>query len=159
MVVAVGNFLKQHRAATGNLELQEVHDGTRATHTWDAENRLTLAEVPFGIVNTMTYRGDGLRVEKQDGDGTSKFIWDGSNILLETDGNNNYQTFYTVQPLAYGNLISQYRSGSLSSFFHFDALGSTDRLTSAAEVVTDSYCYAAYGRLLGSFGNTVNPFL
>ena len=158
MVIAVGNFLKQYRAATGNLELQEVHDGTRATHTWDAENRLILAETPTAL-NTMTYRGDGLRVEKQDGDGTTRFIWDGANILCETDGNNNYQNFYTVQPLAYGNLISQYRSGPLASYYHFDGLGSTDRLTNAAEAVTDSYVYQAYGKQVASSGTTINPFL
>ena len=63
-----------------------------------------------------------------------------------------------MQPAAYGNLLSQRRDDN-SHFFHFDGLGSTDRLTDAAEAITDSYCYAAYGKLLGSSGNTVNPFL
>ena len=158
MVVAVGNLLKQYRATTGNLQHQHDPDGGRTTNTWDAENRLTQAQVPFDIVNTMTYRADGLRVEKEDSTGTSKFIWDGSNILLETDGNDATQAVYTLQPLEYGNLLSQYRSGSLSSYYHFDGLGSTDRLTNTAEAETDSYCYAAFGELLGSSGNTVNPF-
>ena len=91
--------------ATGNLELQEVYDDTRTTNTWDAENHLTLVEAPSNVVNTMTYRADGLRVEKEDGTGTSKFIWDGANILLETNGNDATQAVYTLQPLAYGTRL------------------------------------------------------
>ena len=87
----------------------------------------------------MTYRSDGLRVEKEDSTGTLKFVWDGQNMLLETNANGVTQADYTLQPAGYGNLISQRRLGS-SSFFHFDALGSTDRLTTALQAITDSYC-------------------
>ena len=147
--------------ATGNLELQEVHDGTRTTNTWDVENHLTLVEAPSDVVNTMTYRADGLRVEKEDGTGTSKFVWDGQNILTETDGNDDTQAVYTLKPAAYGNLLSQRRKvGELwvPHFFHFDALGSTSELTDINELASDSYIYRAYGKLVTSTGNTVNPF-
>jgi hypothetical protein len=36
------------------------------------------------------------------------------------------QAEYTLQPMTYGNLLSQRRSNA-SSFYHFDALGSADR--------------------------------
>ena len=143
--------------ATGNLQLEREPGGGRATYTWDAENHLTLSEVPVGIVNTMTYRADGLRIEKQDSSGTSKFIWDGQNILTETDVSDTTQATYTLKPSGYGNLISQ-RRGADSHFFHFDGLGSTDRLTDASQEITDNYCYLAYGQLRGSTGTTVNPF-
>ena len=67
--------------------------------------------LPSGIVNTFTYNGDGQRVQKIDSTGTTKHVWDGQNILLETDGSNIIQVVYTLQPMLYGNLISQRRSG------------------------------------------------
>jgi RHS repeat-associated protein len=43
-------------------------------------------------------------------------------------------------------------------YYHFDGLGSTDRLTDAAGNVTDSYGYRAYGEEVASTGSTTNPF-
>ena len=56
----------------------------------------------------------------------TKYLWDGDNILAETDGSDTVTTVYTNEPQQYGNLISQ-RSGTTTSYFHFDALGSTRR--------------------------------
>ena len=109
--------------AAGNLAVEEAPGG-RTTNTWDAENRLTLVQAPSSVINTMAYRADGLRVEKQDSSGTSRFIWDGENILQETDAANATVCQYTLQPLLHGHLVSQ-RRGNASRFYHFDALGST----------------------------------
>ena len=48
--------------------------------------------------DTFTYNGDGQRVQKLDSTGTTKHIWDGENILLETDGSNVIQVVYTLKP-------------------------------------------------------------
>ena len=79
----------------------------RTSYTWDFENRLTQVALPSASPNTFTYNGDGQRVQKQDSTGTTKHVWDGQNILLETDGSNIIQVVYTLQPELYGNLISQ----------------------------------------------------
>jgi RHS repeat-associated protein len=64
----------------------------------------------------------------------------------------------TLEQLAhYGNLVSQ-RRGSASSFHLFDALGSTDRLTTSLAIVTDSYIYQAFGALQNVSGATANPY-
>lgn len=145
--------------STGNLTVQNAPIG-RTTHTWDAENHLIIVKTPDNIVNTMTYRADGLRVAKQDSTGTSKFIWDGKNILHETDSNGTTQATYTLQSFEYGNLLSQFRNET-SSFYHFDAIGATDSLTDSAQAVSDYYKYKAYGEMIdnGSSIVTVNPFL
>ena len=54
--------------------------------------------LPSAIVDTFTYNGDGQRVQKIDSTGTTKHVWDGQNILLETDGSNIIQVVYTLQP-------------------------------------------------------------
>lgn len=104
-----------------------------------------------------TYNGDGQRVQVVDSQGTKKQIWDGKNILLETDGADATQVVYTQEPADYGNLVSQ-RRGSTTSTFLFDALGSTRKVTNSAGSVTDSYEYRAYGEIYTSSGTTVNVF-
>ena len=106
--------------------------------------------------NTFSYNGDGQRVQKQDSTGTTKHVWDRQNILLETDGSNIIQVVYTLEPMVYGNLISQRRSG-VTSFYLFDGLGSTTQLASNAGSVTDSYLYDSFGNVLLT-GTTANPF-
>ena len=85
-----------------------------------------------------SYDGDGLRRQKVTAAGTTKFIWDGQDVLLETDVSNNTQVTYTQTPDIYGNLVSQRRS-TTSKYYHFDALGSTLALTGSDETVTDTY--------------------
>ena len=86
----------------------------------------------------------------------SKHVWDGQNILLETDSSNSIQVVYTLNPTAYGNLISQDRGGT-SSFYLFDGSGSTTQLVNSFGSVTDDYVYDSFGNILAD-GTTVNPF-
>ena len=113
--------------------------------------------LPSGTRNTFTYNGDGQRVQKQDSAGTTKHVWDGQNILLETDGSNIIQVVYTQEPTEYGNLLSQRRGGT-SSFYLFDGLGSTWQLVNSTGSVTDSYLYDSFGGILLTSGMTSNPF-
>ena len=84
-------------------------------------------------------------MQKQDSTGTTKHVWDGQKILLETDGSNIIQVVYTLEPEHYGNLISQRRSGT-TSFYLFDGLGSTRQLVGSTGSVTDSYLYDSFGK-------------
>jgi hypothetical protein len=78
-------------------------------------------------------------------------------VLLETDLNDITQVVYTVGRGFYGPLLSQYR-GATPSFYLYDGLGSTDRLTDISATVTDSYVYQAFGNLIASTGTTTNLF-
>jgi RHS repeat-associated protein len=104
------------------------------------------------------YNADGQRVQKVDSTGTANFVWDGQNVLQEADQNEVTQVTYTLGPALYGNLLSQ-RRGTATSFYHFDGLGSTDRLTNATGTVTDTYVYQAFGSVQSSSGSTINPYL
>jgi len=105
----------------------------------------------------MTYNADSLRVQKQDSTGTTKSIWDGQNILLDANASNVTQSLYSLNPNFFGNLLSQSRAGT-SSFFQFDALGSTAALASSLGSLTDTYHYKAFGEAVDGSGSTVNPF-
>jgi len=59
----------------------------------------------------------------------------------------------------YGDdLISQNRAGA-HTYYHYDAQGSTRMLTNAAETVTDTYIYDAFGSLIDQAGATANTYL
>ena len=142
----------------GNLLTSQSPTNQLTTNTWDVENRLTRVALPSGIVDTFTYNGDGLRVQKQDSTGTTNHIWDGKNILLETDGSNIIQVLYTLEPATYGNLISQSRS-AVESLYLFDAMGSTSILTTSTGMLANQYFYDAFGNILpGSTETVTNPF-
>jgi RHS repeat-associated protein len=127
-------------------------DGSLTTSTWDFENMCTGIVLPSGSRNTFTYAADLKRRSAEDAAGLVRFVHDGENVLLETDGGGETQVSYTLEPslrpaggpVGYGNLISQ-RRGSTSSWHHFDALGSTDRLTDASESELASYVQTAFG--------------
>ena len=108
-------------------------------------------------MDTFTYNGDSQRVGKTDQPGTLKYVWDGQNVLIETDASAAIEAVHTLEPALYGNQVSQRRSGA-TSYYHFDALGSTLQLTDASATVTDSYLYRAFGDLVTSSGTTTNPY-
>jgi RHS repeat-associated protein len=142
---------------SGNQLTVSAPGNARTSFTWDIESRLTTARLATGVRNTFQYDGDGKRVLRQDSSGTLKGVWDGENIVVETDQNNVTQVVYTLEPAVYGNLLSQRRAGA-TNYFLFDGLGSTDRITDGTGTVTDSYIYQASGTVVSSSGHTVTPF-
>jgi YD repeat-containing protein len=130
----------------GNLLSTSTPSSGTTTYTWDGENRMTAGH---------TYNGDGQLVQEASG---LNQVWDGENILLETDGNGSVQAVYTLEPETYGNLISQSRGG-VDSYYIFDGLGSTTILTADSGSRTNQYFYDAFGNALGGSGGTATtPF-
>ena len=102
-------------------------------------------------------RDGGKRRSIEDSDGLRKLIWDAENILAETDSGGTTQAAYTLAPEAFGSLISQRRSGA-TSFHHYDALGSTNKLTDAGEDTEVEYLYKSFGEQSILSGSSANPF-
>ena len=79
-----GNLIRKTLLATGNY----------TQYTYDAENRLTkVEEFAAGnptAITTSSYRYDGLgrRIEKVANGQTTRYIYDGEDILLEYNGSN-----------------------------------------------------------------------
>jgi RHS repeat-associated protein len=139
----------------GSLSLTRSPSNQRTSYTWDGEGRLTQVSLPTGTANTFTYNGDGQRVQKLDSTGTTKLIWDLQNVLVETDTTNVVQAVFTIEPVAYGNLVS-HRRGAATLIYHYDGLGSMDRLSDANGTVSDSYLYRAFGSVTTLSGTTTN---
>jgi RHS repeat-associated protein len=143
--------------AEGNQQKVREPSGNLTTYAWDYENRNSRVQLPSAQIVTMAYQPDGLRVTKATATDTTKFVWDRDNYLVETDGSDATLAVYTSDPQQFGNLVSQ-RRGSTSSFFHFEALGSTRNLTASNGATSDTFLFDAFGNLVTSSGSTVNPF-
>jgi RHS repeat-associated protein len=143
--------------ANGNTTGEARPNGDLVTHTWDIENHQTKVELPSSVINTITLDGDGKRRSIEDSSGLRKIVWDLENILVETDNSNATVAQYNLAPEAYGNLVSQRRSGA-TSFHHFDALGSTNKLTDSSINTLAEYLYRAFGQQTILSGSSSNPF-
>ena len=107
------------------------------TNTWDVRNQLSQVELPSLTVLTYTYDADDRRTGRDDGGEERLYVHDGRNVLIETDELAVVEAENTFEPIEHGKLISQH-DGTESHWHAYDALGSTDRLTDSAEVVSDS---------------------
>jgi RHS repeat-associated protein len=131
-------------------------NGSLTTYAWDDQNRLQVLELPSGGRVTQTYDHEGRRRQREDANGTVKFIWDGKQLLAELDSGGNTLARYTSGLDEFGPTVSQ-RRGATSSFYLSDALGSVLRLAGANESVTDSYVLDAWGAQIAASGSTTNP--
>lgn len=142
--------------ANGNQRVQ--HTGSeRTTFAWDYESRPTTVRLAAGTITTFSYDADNRRVQKQNSAASAKYVWDLDAMLLETNLVDVTQAVYSIPPNGHANLLSQRRDAD-TRYYHFDATGSTDRLTNTSAGTTDSYVYSAFGLILGSTGATINPY-
>jgi RHS repeat-associated protein len=135
--------------ANGNL-IQKTEGGVTSTYEWDAEDRLkwvcNSAPCPqSSAVASFKYDALGRRVEKVVGAATHAFAYDGEDILRYTRPGSVWIYVHGPgidEPLARENEAGAWR------FFHADGLGSLVQVTNASGVVTESFGYDAFGRLL-----------
>ncbi len=124
------------------------------TAVYDAENHL----VSVGSTTSYIYDADGNRVSQTTSAGTVQYLVDTSAafaaVAEERDTNSNLLARYD-----YGDDLIRMDRGGSPSYYVFDGLGSTRALTNGGGTVTDSDSYDAFGSLVASTGNTVNPFL
>lgn len=138
----------------GNTQVENA-GGSLTTYTWSAENMCVGIALPSGALNTFAYDADLKRRQAEDSAGLAKFINDLENVLLETDAGGTTLVVYTLEPMQYGNLISQRRGGA-SAWHHFDALGSTERLTDSDQAALATYLNTAFGVPVVATGNHPN---
>ena len=143
----------------GNLKTK-VDGSSTTTYAYNGENCLiSVTQTESGTTNVETYAYDweGNRISKTTNGVVTKYLVDSNGlaqVLEERDGDGNLLAYYT-----YGNdLISQTRGG-VTSYFQYDGLGSTRRLTDEDGNVTDTYIYDAFGNILNRTGTTQNSYM
>ena len=147
----------------GNL-IRVIGSAQSALYEYNAENKLVRATVQSGVLVTeesYTYDYQGNRTSKTThrSDGVTeyvKYLNDNSsltNVLAEMGAEGSVQAYYTIG----ADLISQERDGNVSVYL-YDGHGSVVGLANESGVVTDTYCYDAFGNLLKSTGSTANNY-
>ena len=87
---------------------------------------------------------------------TTRYIYDGEDILLEYDGSNVLQARYTHGP-GIDEPIAITKAGS-TFYYHQDGLGTVTELTDTNGSVAKTYAYDAYGNILESPGMVEQPY-
>jgi RHS repeat-associated protein len=97
---------------------------------------------------TNTFDPDSHRVERDDGTDVVRYVYDGHNVLLQTDDASVTEAAYTLNPQPYGHVISRREPAAESLFHHFDGRHNTANLSDEVAAVAGEYQYDAFGKLL-----------
>ena len=129
----------------GNL----TYDGTY-NYYYDCENRLTKVKNQNETQTIATYKYDykGRRVIKTAGGTTTKYVYDGDQIIAEYEGS------ILVRKFIYGPGIDEpvcmidVEHSNAVYYYHFDALGSVVALSnnSGSIAIVEKYSYDVYGK-------------
>jgi RHS repeat-associated protein len=131
-------------------------DASGKSYTWDFENRLVSAVVPASGTVAFKYDPFGRRIEKSSPLGTTNYLYDGANILAETDSSGNVLATYTHH-LAIDEPLAEMRASS-ADYYQADGSGSITSLTAPSTAMPATYNYDSFGNVTTSTGSTTNPF-
>jgi RHS repeat-associated protein len=141
--------------ANGNTR---VADGR--SYTYDFENRVKTVN---GNAVRVVYDGDGELASKIAGGVTTQYLMDdlnptGYSQVAEEVVNGEVQRQYT-----YGNSIVSQRQliggAWVASFYNTDGHGNVRQLTNESGIITDTYTYDAFGKIISQTGITPNVYL
>ncbi len=125
------------------------------SYGYDYENRLISATTPAHAA-TYTYDAFGRRVQK-DVDGTiTNFIYDGDQVILETNSTGATQAKYIYGPGIDEPILME--RGGETYYYHFDGLGSVTDITDSTGTTVESYSYDVYGEP-NTASSIDNPYL
>jgi len=125
----------------------ELSAGSR-TFTYDLANRMRTTRLG-STTTTYSYDGDGIRTKASTGSKSSQttnFLWDVNHavpqIALEESGSGSLLRSYV-----YGARRVSMTSGSTTSYYHYDPVGSVANLTSSSGARRWTYAYEPFGTL------------
>lgn len=125
--------------------------------TFDGLNRLNGVVTPDAEWYRYTYSGDRLRVEKRSPEQTSRYVWDGDDVVAEL------RTDEPIQSMTRGLGVISQASGDAVSYFLHNVRGDVIALYGQDGTNQAGYAYSPYGEVLGgeSVGNLApaNVFL
>ena len=146
----------------GNLITKTNFTTNKVTgYQWDYENRLIGVternSVDGSVVKIISYKYDPFsrRIQKNVSGIITKYVYDGSDILLEFDSENALNARYVHggkvdEPLKMERDISPYRNESFPEqyfYYHKDRLGSITEITNSIGEVVQRYVYDSFGRV------------
>jgi|GEM_PF-1189054 len=159
------NSLNQYTAAgsetfqydlNGNLIFKNDGSGQTTLYEYDAENRLTRAQLPTAEAISYTYDALGRLSSRTDSNGANHFLWDRGQIAIEESAART-----TVAQYTWGGTLDEalsMRRGGQDFFYNQDALRNVTELTDVAGNLAEAYRYRAFGEPTTAI-SLGNPFL
>lgn len=133
-----------------NPKTAQIQAGT-AQMTYDGWNQL-ISTTAGGGLSTFQYNGDGLRVKKTSTSGTTQYLYEYDQVVLEADGN-GAQTARNLYGL---NLLTR-TVGTTSYNYLYNGHADVTALVDDAGTVQASYDYDAFGNLIANAGAVKSP--
>ena len=139
----------------GNTKTKVDGSGT-TTYNWNSLNQLTSVALP-GSGGTVSFKYDpfGRRVQKSSASGTVDYLFDGENILEETDNSGGVLARYT-QGHEVDEPLDELRSG-ITSYYETDGINSVTSLSNSTGALLNTYTYNSFGNQTSTSGLIPNP--
>jgi RHS repeat-associated protein len=141
--------------ANGNTLSKTDSTGT-TTYSWDFEDRLTSVTLSAGGTVTFKYDPYGRRIYRSSISGISVFVYDGDNLVEETNAAGGVVARYS-QALNIDEPLAMLRSGA-TSYYNADGLGSITSVSNVAGALAQTYTFDSFGKQTNSAGSLINPF-
>jgi RHS repeat-associated protein len=162
-VYNAANRLEEFNGANIDHDLNgNMTDWGSTDYTWDEFNRLTAVN-GTSLDSSYKYDAGGRRIEKTINGTTTKYLYDGADIVLEMNGSDVATAYYIRtlnidEPLARVELDS---GGNVTGirFYLADALGSIIALTDENGDIKTRYNYTPFGEPEVIGESSGNPFM
>jgi len=140
-----GNQLKQKKVVGSNetVLLENIYD----------EFNQAVETRSNGSVIKNTYNGDGLRVVKDTNGTKTNYLYEGMQVVLETDVSNN-ETGRNV----FGNNLISRTTGGKTYDYAYNGMGEITGLIDEAGSMATRYYYDAFGVQTERTGSVINPY-
>ena len=133
-------------------QLSESEGDKYVVNTYDDMNQLvSVATNNATVVNT--YNGDGIRVVKIAGDKTTRYLYEGNNVILELDSAGT-QRARNIQ----GTSLISRQVDDQTAFYFYNGHGDITALIDLSGKTLATYYYDVFGNLIEENGTIDNPF-
>ncbi len=144
----------------GNMTSVTNSCGT-TNYTWDVRNRLTGISgfKPDCTSLTASFKYDVLnrRIEKTINSTTTKYLYDGLDIIQELNQDGSLKANY-IRGLNIDEPLARIKADGTIRYYQTDALGSVIALTDENGIVKTTYSYDPFGNVTVSGETSDNPF-
>lgn len=143
-----GNLISE---VTTDSTLKNVKKNRKLTY--DKYNRVASISEGGKVLETNYYNYDGLRREKDSLGKVVKYIYDGTNVVLELDDKGNI----SVRNV-YGTKLISREAGGKKGYYRYNGHGDVVQIFAEDGTILASYYYDAFGNIKEETGSFDNPF-
>ncbi|MGL4107037.1 RHS repeat-associated core domain-containing protein [Clostridium sp. LP20] len=143
-----GNLIYQDTSAQNTNEVYN-----KRNLVYDNYNRLVQVKENDILLETNKYNYEGLRVQKETEGKTTKYLYDGTDVLMELDSNSNVNARNV-----YGKKLISREVGDEKGYYRYNGHGDVIGVKDNNNEELASYNYDDFGNLTEESGSFDNPY-